>query len=221
MKVLITGTSSGIGRATALKFLSEGFDVVGFDIKPASIYEDRYTHYTVDVSKANALPDIANISCIVNNAGTVDEDRAIDVNLNGYINVAEKYAFMPSVKSVVNVCSISAHLGHDMPRYSASQGGRLSYTKNLARRAGAKGVRVNSISPGATLSGLEPHLYEHQELLDKIADETVLKKWIMPEEIAEWIYFVSVVDKSMHGQDVVIDNGECSKHKWISLEDLA
>lgn len=228
MKVLITGTSSGIGRATALKFLREGFDVVGIDVKsgtvegkaPNRVMWGTYTHIVADVSNIAQLPEIKDIDFIVNNAGTVDEDKAIAVNLEGYINVAEKYGFQEGVKSVLNVCSISAHLGHDLPRYSASQGGRLAYTRNLARRLGKLGVRVNSISPGATLSGLEPYLYEHQELLDKIAEESVLKKWMKPEEVAEWIYFITVIDKSMHGQDVIIDNGECSKHNWVSLEDL-
>jgi len=42
MKVLITGSSSGIGRAIALKFLSCGHEVVGFDRKPGSIDEKNY-----------------------------------------------------------------------------------------------------------------------------------------------------------------------------------
>ena len=233
MRVLITGTSSGIGKATALKFMRAGIDVIGIDIKPSPASLEKqsklkgavpnagsYEHIIADVSKLDQLPEIKDIDFIVNNAGTVDEDTAIAVNLEGYINVAEKYGFQEGVKSVLNVCSISAHLGHDLPRYSASQGGRLAYTRNLARRLGKLGVRVNSVSPGATLSGLEPYLYEHQELLDKIAEESVLKKWMKPEEVAEWIYFITVIDQSMHGQDVIIDNGECSKHNWVSLEDL-
>ena len=64
------------------------------------------------------------------------------------------------------------------------------------------------------------YLYEHKELLDKISNASVLKKWLEPEEAANWIYFIAVTDSSMHGQDVIVDNGECSKHNWISLEDL-
>lgn len=47
MRVLITGTSSGIGKAIAEKFLKEGFDVTGFDRKAASIVQE---HYTTSVS---------------------------------------------------------------------------------------------------------------------------------------------------------------------------
>ena len=49
MRVLITGTSSGIGKAIAEKFLKEGFDVTGFDRKEASISQDSYTHFCLDI----------------------------------------------------------------------------------------------------------------------------------------------------------------------------
>ena len=52
-RVLITGTSSGIGRATALKFLKEGFYVVGMDILPDEIEHKHYEHIIIDVSDAN------------------------------------------------------------------------------------------------------------------------------------------------------------------------
>ena len=49
MRVLITGTSSGIGKAIAEKFLKEGFDVTGFDRKEASIRQESYTHFCLDI----------------------------------------------------------------------------------------------------------------------------------------------------------------------------
>ena len=51
MRVLITGTSSGIGKAIAEKFLKEGFDVTGFDRKEASISQDSYTHFCLDIRR--------------------------------------------------------------------------------------------------------------------------------------------------------------------------
>ena len=217
MKVLITGTATGIGYETARKFLREGHEVIGIDNKPSTITERQYTHVLLDLG-TDALPEINDVEILVNNAGTVDEKKALSVNLDGYIKVAEKYAFQPKIRSVVNIASISAHTGMDTPRYCASNGGRLAYTKNLAIQLGKLyKATVNSISPGAVLTSLEPELYKNKEAMQAVANETILKKWIMPEEIAEFIYFVSVVNKSLTGQDILIDNGEASNYNFISV----
>ena len=49
MKILITGTTQGIGKAIAEKFLNEGHDVIGIDRQQKSIENEKYTHYVCDV----------------------------------------------------------------------------------------------------------------------------------------------------------------------------
>lgn len=217
LKVLITGTSSGIGYEIAKKFIKEGHEVIGIDKRPASIENINYKHYIVDVGK-DELPKIEGVNILINNAGTVDENDAIETNLIGYIRVAEKYACQKDIKSVLNIASISAHTGIDWPYYCASQGGRISYTKHLAIKLGNEyKATVNSLSPGAVLTGLEPELYADKKLLKAVEDESILKKWIMPEEIADFAYFMTVVNKSMTGQDVLVDNGESSNFHFIHI----
>ena len=214
-RVLITGTSSGIGKATAKLFVEKGFEVVGIDILPATLHLARYTHIEADVGIDFELPELGEFDFVINNAGTINEERAIQTNLIGYINIVEKYV-TAKTQALTNVASISGHVGLDTPRYAASQGGRLAYTKHLAITLGKKWkTRVNSVSPGAVLSGLEPNLYKDEDLLARVADEGLLKKWIMPEEIANWLYFVTVVNESMTGQDILIDNGEVANYNFI------
>lgn len=214
--VLITGTSSGIGRETAHLFLKNGFEVVGLDIKPATIFNENYTHYECDVCDVDQLPDLLGITNLVNNAGTVDEQSAVQTNLIGYVNVAEKYAFQPTMTSVVNVGSISSRTGIDRPLYCASQGGRSSYTKNLAiRLAKANGATCNEVAFGAVQTSLEPKLYENVQMMKAVAEESLLKKWVPIEEAAEWVFFVSTRNRSMTGQSMLIDNGEEANHNFI------
>lgn len=208
MRILITGSSSGIGLATSKLFLHEGFEVVGIDIKQAQIESERYTHFIADISKKETLPELEDIDILVNNAGAQNSFDDIDINLKGTINVTEKYGIHPGIKSILMVASASAHTGAEFPFYSASKGGMLAYMKNVAIRVAQYGATCNSISPGGVLTELNRPVIEDDELWSRIMAVTPLKKWATAEEIATWIYFLTVLNQSCTGQDILIDNGE-------------
>lgn len=212
MKVLITGTSKGIGRAVALKFLACGYEVVGIDRERPSISDDRYSHFEADILN-DPLPDIAP-DILINNAGVQDSGRDIDVNLKATIRVTEKY-LGKNLKSVVFVASASASTGAEFPEYAASKGGVVAYMKNVALRAAEWGAISNSVSPGGVSTDLNARVMNDKRLWQRIMDETPLKKWASPEEIAEWVYFVAAVNKSMTAQDILIDNGESARANFV------
>ncbi|MCH5160043.1 MAG: SDR family oxidoreductase [Clostridiales bacterium] len=213
MKIVITGSSSGIGRAISLKFLSCGHSVVGIDKLSASIQHKNYSHVVGDI--CDKLPEIDGVEVLVNNAGVQDSGNDIDVNLKGTIAVTEKYAIQPAIKSVVFIASASAETGSEFPEYAASKGGMVAYMKNVALRIAHWGATSNSLSPGGVLTPLNQHVINNPELWQQVMDETPLKKWATVEEIAEWTYFVAVINKSMTAQNILIDNGEAAKANFI------
>lgn len=209
MNVLISGTNRGIGHAIAELFLKNGFDVFGVDVLESSISSEHYTHFVADVSDKLSLPEIdVPMNIVVSNAGVQNSGRDIEVNLKGSINFVEKYAFQGSIKSVLLVASASAHSGAEFPEYSASKGGLLSYMKNAALRLAKFGATCNSISPGGVTTDLNRPVMDDSKLWQRIMDVTPLKRWASPEDIAEWVYFLTVVNKNCTGQDILVDNGE-------------
>ena len=80
--------------------------------------------------------------------------------------------------------------------------------KNVASRVAKYKATCNSISCGGVLTDLNKPVIEDRKLWSKIMEVTPLKRWANVDEIAEWIYFITVHNKFMTGQDIVIDGGE-------------
>ena len=214
MKVFITGTSQGIGKAVAEHFLKEGHCVVGIDRQEGTIDHADYVHYRCDVRDKENLPQMDDVEILINNAGTQNE-ADIDINLKALIYITERYGVQPKIRSILNIGSASAHTGAEFPEYCASKGGVLAYTKNVAMRVAQFGATCNSLDPGGVLTPLNECVMNDPELWAQIMDETPLKKWATPEEIAQWAYFLTVVNTFCTGQSILVDGGESINYHFV------
>ena len=196
MNTIVTGTASGIGKAVAEKFLREGHAVYGFDLRESAISHPCYRHFVQDI-RADAVPDLPPVEILINNAGTLDEAEA------------------PALRSVLFIASASARSGAEFPLYVASKAGIVGYMKNLSLALAKRGVTCNSISPGGVITPANRHILESEELYAAVKAETLLGKWARSEEVADLAYYLTVINRSITGEDILMDNGEMLRSNFI------
>ena len=212
MNVLITGTSSGIGKGCAEYFLKEGHNVYGFDKKDSAISDGNYKHFCLDIREEASYPELPAMNVLINNAG-VQNENDIEVNLKGTIQITEHYGIQPEIRSIIMIGSASGHTGSEFPEYAASKGGVLAYTKNVAMRVAGFQATCNSLDFGGVMTELNRPVMEDEKLWAEIMKLTPLKRWMTVEEAAEWVYFMAVKNRFCTGQNILIDGleaGNCS-----------
>ena len=214
MNVLITGTASGIGKAAAEKFLKENHTVWGVDLAEPTIAHPKYHHLVRDIREP-APTELPQPEILINNAGTIEEADAIDVNLTATIRFTEAFTKCGRLRSVLFIASASARNGAEFPLYVASKAGLVGYMKHLALQLSRRGATCNSISPGGVITPMNRHILENEALYAAVKAETLLGKWAEPEEIADLAFFLTVTNRSITGEDILIDNGEMLKSNFI------
>lgn len=213
MNVIITGTARGIGRAIAEKFLQEGHRVYGIDRLPGGPAHPLYTHLQQDLREA--LPVLPEPEILISCAGSLEEEEALSVNLEAAIAFTERFENSPVLKSLLYIASASARNGAEFPRYVASKAGLVGYMKNRALKLAERGITVNSISPGGVITAANQHILESESLYAAVKAETLLGKWAQPEEVAELAYYLTLTNRSITGEDILMDNGEMLKSNFI------
>lgn len=228
---IVTGAAAGIGRSTTEFFVKEGAKVIACDIADIPYDLDGVEKYSLNVTDGAACEKCFNhivekygkIDILINNAGLTrdsltakmsDEqwDIVIDVNLKGIFNLTRHvgpYMQKQGKGSIVNVSSVIGEYGNiGQANYAATKAAIYGLTQSWAKEFARKGeaVRVNAVSPGYTLTDILKTV--PQDLLDKFAGQTMMKRLGQPEEIAEAILFLAS-DKSSYitGHNLSVNGG--------------
>ena len=216
---LIIGGTSGIGRAIALRLAAEGMRVtvagrdatrgkaVAEDCRAAGAPDANFL--PVDVADpasvealSQAMPEAPHI--LVNCAGILqsgkrvldqplDEDERLwRINYRGTLVGAQVFGRrMGPGDAILNVGSLASFAPLSLPAYTPGKQAVKALTEILACELGPKGIRVNAVAPGFTLSdGLKAKIAAGERNPEAILDTTALKKFVQPEDVAEAALFL-------------------------------
>lgn len=228
---VVTGGAKGIGMEIALRFANEGAKVIAVDMVDLSYKNPNVEGYILNITDTVKCQEFYNdmiakhgqIDILVNNAGitrdamtrkmTDDQwNMVIDVNLKGVFNLVRYVG--PQMETIgggaiINISSVVGEFGNiGQANYSATKAGVLGLTKTWAKEFARKGVpvRVNAIAPGYCMTDMM--LTVPEDLLNKFAQLTMLKRLGQPEEIANAALFLASDESSyITGHTLSVNGG--------------
>jgi len=232
----VTGGASGIGQATAMRFLEEGCSVCILDRSAEArarvrvelpdlaraIDADVASLDQVKAAFAEAIDCMGSVDVLINNAGisirhdfldiTPEEwDEVLNINLRGIFYVAQtaaKHMMEKGSGVIVNTASTAGSTGYPhYADYAASKGGVIALTQTMALEL-APVVRVNAISPGYVLTPMQRAEYS-DEMLAAVNRKIPLGRHAKPAEIAALFAFLASEDAAFAtGHVYVMDGAE-------------
>jgi NAD(P)-dependent dehydrogenase (short-subunit alcohol dehydrogenase family) len=235
---IITGAGSGIGRASARLFASEGANVVAIDLNEEGLVETaegaeaQIDIHAADISNEKAVEAFVNqtlekygdVDVFFANAGISGGwQNVLNVNLIGPF-LAVKYAGHHMAKQgkgsiicTASVAGLRANAGGSP--YSASKAGVISLVQTVANELYGTGVRVNAICPGLTETGMTKPIFDGARARgneDKIGQLNPMTRYGTPDEIANMALFLASDDASyVNGQAIAVDGGLSSTHPFV------
>jgi NAD(P)-dependent dehydrogenase (short-subunit alcohol dehydrogenase family) len=230
---LITGGTSGIGRAVAERFASEGAEVIitGRDharghevVQAVEAAGGKARFIAADLASFEDVRRLAEatseVDVLVNNAGvfpggpteqTTEEafDVSFDVNVKAPFFLTASIAPRMAAKgggSIINISTMAATIGmNGLAAYGASKAALESLTKAWTAEYAAQGVRINTVAPGPTRTAASESM---GEMFDVLASSTPAGRGATPEEIAHAVSFLASEQASfIYGAILPADGG--------------
>lgn len=233
--VLITGASRGIGRAAAIEFAANGYNIYvtcsksekelqelcgeaerKFNIKAVSFLGD-----VGNPAEAERLfAEISELDVVVNNAGISymglltemepqEWDRVIRVNLSSVFYICRKAVPLMLQRKrgkIINVSSVWGERGASMEcAYSASKGGMNALTKALAKELAPSNIQVNAVACGMIDTQMNACLTEEEK--NAVIQEIPADRMGTAQEAAQLIFRLSEGNEYLTGQIIALDGG--------------
>lgn len=235
-RVLITGGASGIGAATAARFLEEGSAVVVLDRDAkgrkqieaqlpklaGTVDADVSNLKQVEAAFAEAVRMMGGVDVLINNAGIsirhnflditpAEWDKIIAVNLTGVFYMAQtaaRHMWQQGSGVILQTASTNGLVGQPYyADYNATKAGVIELTKSMALELAPK-VRVCAVAPGYVLTPMQRAEYT-DEMLEEVNRKIPLRRHAQPEEIASLFAFLASDDAAyMTGHVYTIDGAE-------------
>jgi len=235
-RVLITGGASGIGAATAARFLDEGSQVCVLDRDDKAcealrhqlpglgeaIIADVTDLMQVEAAFAEAIRRMDGVDVLINNAGisirhnfldiTPEEwDKVIAVNLTGVFYVAQtgaRHMWERGSGVILQTASTNGIMGYPFyADYNATKAGVIELTRSMALELAPK-IRVCAVAPGYVLTPMQRAEYS-EAMLGEVNRKIPLRRHASPEEIAGLFAYLASDDAAFAtGQVFTLDGGE-------------
>ena len=219
-RAIVTGTSSGIGKAIATRLLADGWSVAGLDVSPASIVDARFDPFTVDLTDAAdcvaKVKPLAGANALVHAAGVLRvgmlgqaplQDLALMWRLHVEAAVRLADLLVPPMQAggrVVLVGSRVAHGAAGRGQYAATKAALVGLARSWAAEVVARGITVNVVSPAATDTAMLGDPVRRSES-PKVP---LIGRLIEPGEIASLVaYLLSTPAAAITGQEIVVCGG--------------